>query len=190
VLVGVSAGVSLGVPVGVGVGVSVSVGVLVGVSAGVSLGVPVGVSVGVLVGVSLGVSAGVSAGVPVGVGVTPILSIVITNELAVPPDPQLQVYVPGVKFIPVIVVPAYVVEPLINEPEVYPVGTNKFLFDTFGNIPKVSPKPDRVPRDPPSIPKLIGNVVITPYISRVGPGDVTLPIPQIACDDWNPAVSS
>ena len=107
-----------------------------------------------------------------------------------PPDPQLQVYVPGVKFIPAIVAPAYVVEPLINEPEVYPVGTNKFLFDPFGNIPKVSPEPDGVPIVPPAVPKLVGNVVITPYMSRIEPGGVASPIAQIACEALNPAVSS
>ncbi len=116
--------------------------------------------------------------------------IVITNVLTFPPVPQLQVYVPGVKFIPAIVAPAYVVEPLMNEPDVYPVGTNKFLFVPFGNIPKVSPEPDRVPIVPPAVPKLVGNVVTPLYMSRVGPGGVGSPIAQAAFGALNPAVSS
>jgi hypothetical protein len=141
------------------------------------------------VGVGVGVSA---TGVPVGVGVgvTPALSIVITNELAVPPEPHAHVYVPGIKFIPSIVAPAYVVVPLINEPEVYPVGTNKFLFVPFGNIPKLSPEPDGVPIVPPAVPKLVGNVVTPLYMSRVGPGGVGSPIAQAAFGALNPAVSS
>jgi hypothetical protein len=116
--------------------------------------------------------------------------IVITNELALPPEPQLQVYVPGIKFIPAIVAPAYVVEPLINEPDVYPVGTNKFLFVPFGTIPKLSPEPDGVPIVPPAVPKLVGNVVTPLYTSRVGPGGVGSPIAQAAFGALNPALSS
>ena len=113
--------------------------------------------------------------------------IVITNVLVFPPVPQLQVYTPGVNPIPAIVAPTYVVEPLMNEPDVYPVGTNKFLFVPFGNIPKVSPEPDGVPIVPPTVPKLVGNVVTPLYMSRVGPGGVGSPIAQIASDAWNPA---
>jgi hypothetical protein len=169
---------------------NVFVGVLVGVSVIVGVGVFVGVSltvgVGVWVRVSVGVGVEVTVDVGVGVGVTSA-SIIIVNVLTFPPEPQLQVYVPGVKFIPAIVVPAYVVEPLINEPDVYPVGTNRFLFVPFGNIPKVSPEPDIVPRVPPSVPMLVGNVVTPLYMSRVGPGGVGSPIAQIASDAWNPA---
>jgi hypothetical protein len=74
----------------------------------------------------------------------------------------------------------------MNEPDVYPVGTNKFLFVAFGNIPNVSPEPDGVPIGPP-VPKLVGNVVTPLYMSRVGPGGVGSPIAQIASDAWNPA---
>jgi hypothetical protein len=94
------------------------------------------------------------------------------------------VYTPGIKFIPAIVAPTYVVEPLINEPEVYPVGTNKFLFVPFGNIPNVSPEPDGVPIGPP-VPKLGWNVVTPEYTSTVIGG--TDPTTQIACAPWNPA---
>jgi hypothetical protein len=149
---------------------------------GVTDGVPVGVSV--FVGVGVGVSVDVDVGVGVGAA-----SITIVNVLAFAPEPQLQVYVPGVKFIPAIVVPAYVVEPLMSEPDVYPVGTNKFLFVPFDNIPKVSPEPDIVPRVPPSVPKLVGNVVTPLNISRVGIGSAAIPIPQTACDAWNPALN-
>ena len=97
-------------------------------------------------------------------------------------------YVPGIKFIPAIVAPTYVVELLMNEPDVYPVGTNKFLFVPFGNIPKLSPKPDGVPIVPPAVPKLVGNVVTPLYMSRVGPGDVGSPIAQAAFGALNPAV--
>jgi hypothetical protein len=78
----------------------------------------------------------------------------------------------------------------MNEPDVYPVGTNKFLFVPFGIIPKVSPEPDRVPIVPPAVPKLVGNVVTPLYTSRAGPGGVGSPIAQAAFGALNPAVSS
>jgi hypothetical protein len=115
--------------------------------------------------------------------------IVITNELALPPEPQLQVYVPPLNPIPAIVAPTYVVELLMNEPDVYPVGTNKFLFVPFGNIPNVSPKPDRVPRAPPEVPKLDTNVVTPLYTLRVCPEGVGSPIAQAAFGALNPAES-
>jgi hypothetical protein len=99
------------------------------------------------------------------------------------------VYTPGIKFIPAIVVPAYVVDPLINEPETYPVGTNKSLFVPFGTIPNVSPKPDGVPIVPPAVPKLDTNVVTPLYTLRVCPEGVGSPIAQAAFGALNPAES-
>jgi hypothetical protein len=97
------------------------------------------------------------------------------------------VYVPALNPIPAIVAPAYVVEPLMNEPDVYPVGTNKFLFVKFDNIPKVSPEPDGVPIGPP-VPKLVGNVVTPLYTSRKI--FVVDPIIQSAFVAPNPALIS
>jgi hypothetical protein len=96
------------------------------------------------------------------------------------PDPHEYVYALGIKFIPAIVVPAYVVEPLTGEPDTYPVGTTKTLFPPFKKIPKVSPEPPGVPIKPPGVPKLGGNVVTVVYTSRVGPGGVGSPITQVA----------
>jgi hypothetical protein len=174
-LVGVVVGSGVGVGVSVLVGVVVGSGVCVLVGVVVGSGVPVGVSVTVGVGVFVVVLVGVTEGT---------LIIVITNVLVFPPEPQLQVYTPGVNPIPVIVAPAYVVEPLMNEPDVYPVGTNKFLFVAFGNIPNVSPESDGVPIGPPA-PKLGWNVVTPVYMSTViGDAD---PTTQIACAARNPA---
>jgi hypothetical protein len=72
----------------------------------------------------------------------------------------------------------------MNEPDVYPVGTNKFLLVSFDNIPKVSPEPDGVPLGPPS-PKPVGNVVTPLYASRKI--FVVDPIIQSAFAALNPA---
>jgi hypothetical protein len=135
VLVGVSVGVSVTVGVGVSVGVSVTDGVPVGVSVGV------GVGLSVLVGVTDGVPVGVSVtvGVGVSVGVTDGTPTCITIELAFAPEPQLQVYVPGVAPKVANVVELNVVVPLMNEPDVYPDGTNNLLVELAKPIPKKSP---------------------------------------------------
>jgi hypothetical protein len=131
-------GVSVTVGVGVGVSVTVGVGVLVGVS--VLVGVLVGVSL--IVGVGVGVGVDVSVIVGVGVGVTdggPTCKII---ELAFAPDPQLQVYVPTVAPMVANVVELNVVVPLMNEPDVYPDGTNNRLVELANPIPKKSPVPE------------------------------------------------
>jgi hypothetical protein len=74
----------------------------------------------------------------------------------------------------------------MNEPDTYPVGTNKVLFVAFGTIPNVSPKPDRVPISPPSVPKLVGNVVTPVYASKVEA--VVDPIIQTALSASNPTI--
>ena len=71
-----------------------------------------------VVGVGVGVFVGVTAGTPT----------CNTIELAFAPEPQLQVYVPGVAPIVAKSVKENVVVPLMNEPDVYPVGINKFLL--------------------------------------------------------------
>jgi hypothetical protein len=68
--------------------------------------------------------------------------IVMIIELAVGPEPQLQVYVPGVAPKVANVVELNVVVPLMNEPDVYPDGTNSWLFDTAKVTPKKSPVPE------------------------------------------------
>ena len=119
----------------------------------------------------LDVCAGVDVLVGVGVGVagTPI---VIVNELAVAPEPQLQVYIPTVNPKLESVEFAHIVEPLMKEFDVYPEGTNKFLFIPFGNIPKLSPLPTKPPPGDPLVPILVGYVVTPLYTSRVSPGGV------------------
>jgi hypothetical protein len=113
--------------------------VLVGVTDAVGVGVEV--LVGVNVGV--GVSVGVSVFVAVFVGVTDGGPTCIIIELAFAPEPQLQVYVPGVAPIVAKVVELNVVVPLMNEPEVYPDGTNKPLIDEATKVtPKKSPVPE------------------------------------------------
>ena len=107
-------------------------------------GVPVGVGVCVTVGVGVlvGVSVGVGVSVEVGVGVTEPAPTVIIIELKVAPDPQLQVYVPGVAPKVANVVELNVVVPLMNELYVYPDGTNNRLVELANPIPKKSPVPE------------------------------------------------
>ncbi len=106
----------VGVTLLVGVVVGSGVGVLVGVS--VLVGVVVGSGVTLLVGVFVGVSVGVVVIVGVLVGVAPGTPTCITIELAFAPEPQLQVYVPGVAPKADNVVELNVVVPLTNEPDV------------------------------------------------------------------------
>ena len=69
----------------------------------------------------------------------------------------------------------------MNEPDVYPVGTyNERPPTPSGRIPNVSPEPDGVPIGPPTVPKLVGNIVTPLYMLRNGPGGVASPIAQIA----------
>ena len=79
-------------------------------------------------------------GVFVGVTDGPPISNII--ELAFAPEPQLQVYVPGVAPKVANVVELNVVVPLMNEPDVYPDGTNNRLVELAKPIPKKSPVPE------------------------------------------------
>ena len=76
------------------------------------------------------------------VGVTPGTPTCITIELAFAPEPQLQVYVPGVAPKVANVVELNVVVPLMNELDVYPDGTNNRLVELAKPIPKKSPVPE------------------------------------------------
>ena len=131
--VGVGVGVTATDAVGVGVG-AITVTTTSHAGADVALGVLVGVTVGVVVGVV--VDVGVFVGVAPG---TPTCNII---ELAFAPVPQLQVYVPGVAPKVANVFELNVVVPLMNEPDVYPDGTNNRLVELANPIPKKSPVPE------------------------------------------------
>ncbi len=94
------------------------------------------------------------------VGVTDGPPTCNTIELAFAPEPQLQVYVPGVAPKVANVVELNVVVPLINEPDTYPDGTNSWLFDTAKVTPKKSPVPE--PTVCPPVPKLAGELNVEP----------------------------
>ena len=119
------------------------------------------VGVSLIVGVGVGVGVDVSVIVGVGVGVTdggPTCKII---ELAFAPDPQLQVYVPTVAPKVANVVELNVVVPLMNEPDVYPDGTNNWLLDAAKATPKKSPVPE-LPTVWPPVPKLAGELNVEP----------------------------
>jgi hypothetical protein len=59
------------------------------------------------------------------------------------------------------VVELNVVVPLMNEPEVYPDGTNNWLLDTAKATPKKSPVPES-PSVWPPVPKLAGELNVEP----------------------------
>ena len=93
-------------------------------------------------------------------------SIVNTSESALPPEPHVQVYVPGVIPKAAIVVELYVPVPLKLCPETYPNGTRTEYCPI--QMPTQSPEPDDATLFPPAPmllgPEKFGGIYFTPLV--------------------------